>query len=73
MEPWERSELGGVGEGFGALQPLTPLRLASRLASLRNPLPKERERPNKLLSYNLYGALYSSPFAMKENDDGRSG
>ena len=47
MEPYERSELGGVGEGLSSLdsaQPLTQLRLASKLASLRNPLPLERER-----------------------------
>jgi hypothetical protein len=39
-------ELGGVGEGLGVIvgaQPLTQLRLASKLASLRNPLPLERE------------------------------
>ena len=37
--------LGEVGEGLGAIdrtQPLTQLRLASKLASLSNPLPKER-------------------------------
>ena len=35
--------LGKVGEGFWFInraQPLTQLRLASKLASLRNPLPK---------------------------------
>ena len=47
IEPYERSELGGVGEGLCLIdkaQPLTQLRLASKLASLRNPLPKERGR-----------------------------
>jgi hypothetical protein len=46
MKPYERSELGGVGEGVrptDSAKPLTQLRLASKLASLRNPLPKERE------------------------------
>jgi hypothetical protein len=46
MEPYERSELGVVGEGVGAisrLEPLTQLRLGSKLPSLRNPLPKERD------------------------------
>jgi hypothetical protein len=46
MEPYEYSELGEIGEGLWAIertQPLTQLRLASRLASLRNPLPLERE------------------------------
>jgi hypothetical protein len=45
MQPYERSELGGVGEGLcpaDSAQPLTQLRLASKLASLRNPLPQER-------------------------------
>jgi hypothetical protein len=44
MEPW-RLRLGGVGEGLCAIEgaePLTQLRLASKLASLHNPLPKER-------------------------------
>ena len=43
-KPW-RLRLGGVGEGFclpDRTQPLTQLRLASKLASLRNPLPQER-------------------------------
>ncbi len=38
--------LGAVGEGLCVIdgpQPLTQLRLASKLASLRNPLPLERE------------------------------
>jgi hypothetical protein len=42
MEPYERSELGGVGEGMCAIdgaEPLTQLRLGSKLPSLRNPLP----------------------------------
>jgi hypothetical protein len=46
MEPYERSELGGVGEGLRDIDrahPLTQLRLASKLASLCNPLPKKRE------------------------------
>ena len=45
MEPYERSELGGVGEGLWVVdstQPLTQLRLANKFASLRNPLPLER-------------------------------
>ena len=45
MEPYEQSELGGVGEGLWVIdraQPLTQLRLASELASLRNPLPLGR-------------------------------
>ena len=45
MKPYERSELGEIGEGLGVLdraQPLTQLRLASKLASLHNPLPLER-------------------------------
>jgi hypothetical protein len=44
-KPWERSDLGGVGEGLcavGRTEPLTQLRLGSKLPSLRNPLPKER-------------------------------
>lgn len=43
MEPYERSELGGVGEGLYGLdraQPLTQLRVSSKLLTLRNPLPK---------------------------------
>jgi hypothetical protein len=46
MEPYEPCELGEVGEGLWVIdsaQPLTQLRLASQLASLRNPLPLERE------------------------------
>ena len=46
MKPYEQRELGEVGEGLWALdraQPLTQLRLANRFASLRNPLPLERE------------------------------
>ncbi len=49
LSHWERicsltseSELGGVGEGFCAVDrahPLTQLRLAAKAASLRNPLP----------------------------------
>ena len=38
--------LGGLGEGYWDIeraQPLTQLRLASKLASLRNPLPLERD------------------------------
>jgi hypothetical protein len=47
MKPYEQRELGEVGEGLWVidrLQPLTQLRLASKLASLRNPLPLERVR-----------------------------
>ena len=46
MEPYERSKLGGVGEGLCALdraQPLTQLQLGNELPSFRNPLPKERD------------------------------
>ena len=50
MELYERSELGGVGEGLCPLdspQPLTQLRLTTYAkapaVSLHNPLPKERE------------------------------
>jgi hypothetical protein len=46
MEPWLQSRLGGIGEGLcaiGGAEPLTQLRLASKLASLYNPLPRERE------------------------------
>jgi hypothetical protein len=42
-KPYERSELGGVGEGFcpiDSAQPLTQLQLGNKLPSLRNPLPK---------------------------------
>jgi hypothetical protein len=42
MEPYERSELGGVGEGLCPVDradPLTQLRLSSEPPSLRNPLP----------------------------------
>ena len=42
MEPYERSELGGVGEGlygFDRAEPLTQLQLGNELPSLRNPLP----------------------------------
>jgi hypothetical protein len=42
MEPYELCELGEVGEGLRVIktaQPLTQLRLASKLVSLRNPLP----------------------------------
>ena len=45
MEPYERSELGGVGEGLSVIkgtQPLTQLQLGSTLPSFRNPLPLER-------------------------------
>ena len=45
MEPYERSELGVVGEGLWVIdgtQPLTQLLLASKLASLLNPLLVER-------------------------------
>jgi hypothetical protein len=48
MEPYERSELGGVGEGLGAAdraEPLTQLRLCSKLPSLRNPLPMGEGKP----------------------------
>ena len=40
MEPYEQRELGGIGEGLWVIDrahPLTQLRLASKLASLRNP------------------------------------
>ena len=40
MQPYERSELGGVGEGLSFIdraQPLTQLRLANTFTSLRNP------------------------------------
>jgi hypothetical protein len=56
MKPYERSELGGVGEGvcaIGRAKPLTQLRLRSKLPSLRNPLPLEREKLNK--------AAYAAP------------
>jgi hypothetical protein len=46
IEPYERSELGGVGEGVWAIdraQPLAQLQLGCEQPSLRNPLPKERE------------------------------
>ena len=42
MKPYERSELGGVGEGLCPLdsaQPLTQQQLGNKLPSLRNPLP----------------------------------
>ncbi len=49
-EPYERSELGEVGEGLWVIegtQPLTQLRLGNTLPSLRNPLPLERDsHPN---------------------------
>ena len=47
MEPYERSELGRVGEGLSLVvraQPLTQLQLSNTLLSFRNPLPLERER-----------------------------
>ena len=51
MEPYERREVGGVGEGLWVLdrtQPLTQLRLTTHAkapaVSLRNPLPLERGR-----------------------------
>ena len=40
MKPYEQRELGEVGEGYWVIdsaQPLTRFRLASKLASLRNP------------------------------------
>jgi hypothetical protein len=46
MEPYEQSELGGVGEGASPVdgaQPITQHRRGSKLPSLRNPLPPERE------------------------------
>jgi hypothetical protein len=46
MKPYQLGWLGGVGEGLCIIdraQPLTQLRLASELASLRNPLPSARE------------------------------
>ena len=46
MEPYERSELGGVGEGLypaDRADPLTQLQLGNTLPSFRNPLPLERE------------------------------
>ena len=46
MEPYERSELGGIGEGLWVIegtQPLTQLQLGNKLPSFRNPLPLERE------------------------------
>jgi hypothetical protein len=42
MQPYERSELGGVGEGLWVVdraEPLTQLQLGSKLPSFRNPLP----------------------------------
>ncbi len=45
MEPYERSELGGIGEGSGVLdgaQPLTQSRVGSKLSTLQYPLPLER-------------------------------
>jgi hypothetical protein len=42
MQPCERSELGGVGEGLCPVDradPLTQLQLGNELPSLRNPLP----------------------------------
>jgi hypothetical protein len=42
MEPYECSELGGVGEGVCPVDradPLTQLRVSSKLLTLRNPLP----------------------------------
>ena len=42
MKPYERSELGGIGEGLCPVdnaQPLTQLQLGNKLPSLRNPLP----------------------------------
>jgi hypothetical protein len=47
MKPYERSELGEVGEGLDPIDradPLTQLQLDSKLPSLRNPLPLEREQ-----------------------------
>ena len=41
-KPYERSELGGVGEGLCPVDradPLTQLQLGNKLPSLRNPLP----------------------------------
>ncbi len=46
MEPYEHSELGGVGEGLCPVDradPLTQLQLGNKLPSFRNPLPLERE------------------------------
>ena len=43
MEPYERSELGGVGEGLCGLdraQPLTQLQLGNELPSLHNTPPR---------------------------------
>ena len=45
MEPYERRELGVVGEGLWVIdrtQPLTQLPLGNKLPSFRNPLPLER-------------------------------
>jgi hypothetical protein len=42
MKPYERSELGGVGEGLRPVDradPLTQLQLGNKLPSLRNPFP----------------------------------
>ena len=46
MEPYERSELGEIGEGLWVLdraQPLTQLRVGSKLLTLHNPLPLVRD------------------------------
>ena len=43
MEPYEQRELGRVGEGLWPIdstQPLTQLRVSSKLLTLRNPLPR---------------------------------
>jgi hypothetical protein len=42
MKPYERSELGGIGEGACAIdraEPLTQLHLGNKLPRFRNPLP----------------------------------
>ncbi len=60
MEPCERSELGGVGEGLCVVdkaEPLTQLRLGSRLPSLRNPLPMGE---GSLLNKAAYAAPWGS-------------
>jgi hypothetical protein len=50
-KPYERSELGGVGEGYWAIgraEPLTQLRVSRKLLTLRNPLPMEEGQTSRL-------------------------
>ena len=64
MEPYERSELGGVGEGLCPLdnpQPLTQLRVSSKAANSAQPSPTGEGKFHPISAPSTTGLLSLVP------------